>query len=164
MSQTIREKKEAKVEEIKSIIKNAKSFILVDYIGINVAQDTELRNAYRDANVNYNVFKNTLLKIALNDLGYTQFDEFLAGSTSVAVSVEDEIAPAKITADKIGKFKKMKIKCGMVEGEFFNADQVMALSKIPGKEVLLSQLLGMLLSPISSFARVIDAIAKEKAN
>ena len=74
MSQAIREKKEAKVEEIKSIIKNAKSFVLVDYIGINVAQDTELRNAYRDANVNYNVFKNTLLKIALNDLGYTQFD------------------------------------------------------------------------------------------
>ncbi|HQC54460.1 MAG TPA: 50S ribosomal protein L10 [Clostridia bacterium] len=164
MSQAIREKKEAKVEEIKNIIKGSKSFVLVDYIGINVAQDTELRNAYREANVNYNVFKNTLLKIALNDLGYTQFDEYLVGSTSVAVSVDNEITPAKITAEKIGKFKKMKIKCGMVEGEFFNAEKVIALSKVPSKETLLSQLLGMLLSPISSFARVIDAIAKEKAN
>lgn len=162
MSQSIREQKEAKVKEIRDLIEGSKSFILVDYIGINVAQDTELRGAYRKSGVSYHVFKNTLLKLALNDLGYTQFDEFLAGPTSIAVSVDDVIAPAKVSSEKIAQYKKMKIKCGMVEGEFFTAAQCAVLAKTPSKEVLLAQLLGMLLAPVSAFARAIDAIAKQK--
>ena len=101
MSQAIRELKEKQVAEIKEMITKANSFVLVDYKGLTVAQDTELRNKYRANGVKYVVLKNRLLKIALNELGYTQFDEALNGPTAVAFAMTDNIsAPAKIASAK----------------------------------------------------------------
>lgn len=162
MSQAIKDQKQAQVAKIKKMLEKAKAFVIVDYKGLNVAQDTQLREVYRKSGVTYHVLKNTLLKIALNDSGYTEFDKYLEGPTSLAVSLEDVVAPFKVTAQKVAEFKKMKIKCGMIEGKFLSDNECFELSKLPSKDILIAQLLSMLLSPISSFARVVDAIAKQK--
>lgn len=162
MSQTIKEQKEAQVAKIKAMLEKAKAFVIVDYMGLTVAEDTELRNAFRKNKVNYHVLKNTLLRIALNELGYKQFDKYLEGPTSIAISLDDVIAPAKVSIDKVSTLKKMHVKCGMVEGKFMSEKECEALSKLPSKEMLIAQLLSMLLAPISSFARTIDAISQQK--
>lgn len=155
-----REQKEQKVEDIKEKIANAKSFLLIDYKGITVGQDTLLRKEYRENGCSYEVLKNSLLKIALNDLGYTQFDTALKGPTAVAMANTDDIsAPARIAFTKAREFRKMTIKCGLADGEFLGQEQCRELALLPNKETLIAQLLGMLQAPIASFARVLDAIA-----
>ena len=154
-STAILEQKKRQVEEIKKMVSEASSFVLIDYCGISVAQDTEL--------VKYAVIKNRLLKIALNELGYTQFDEALNGPTAVAFGGENLAAPAKIANDKAAAFKKMKIKCGMVDGIFLDEAGVKRLATLPSREGLIAMLLGMLQAPVAAFARAIDAIAKKKA-
>lgn len=162
MSQAIREQKEKQVAEIKAMLTEAKSFVLIDYKGLTVAQDTELRNAFRKASVKYHVMKNRLVKIALNDMGYTQFDEALNGPTAVAMGIDDIAAPAKITAEKATAFKKMAIKCGMVDGLYLDEAGCKVLATLPSREVLIAMLLGMLQAPIASFARAINAIAEKQ--
>jgi len=162
-SKKILDEKAKKVSEIKDMIKAAKSVVIMDYSGITVAQDTELRNAFRAAGCKYHVFKNRLAKIALNDLGYTQFDEALNGTTSIAMGLKDLAAPAKIALDKSSAFKKMKLKCGLVDGTFLDENGVKSLATLPPREVLIAQLLGMLQAPISGLARAIDAIAQKQA-
>ncbi len=162
-STAILEQKKQQVEEIKKMIQESSSFVLIDYCGISVQQDTELRNEFRKNDVKYAVIKNRLLKIAFNDLGYTQFDEALNGPTAVAFGGENLAAPARIASDKSAAFKKMKIKCGMVDGIFLDEEGVKRLATLPSKEGLIAMLLGMLQAPIAAFARAIDAIAKKKA-
>ncbi len=162
-STAILEQKKRQVEEIKKMVSEASSFVLIDYCGISVAQDTELRNEFRKNDVKYAVIKNRLLKIALNELGYTQFDEALNGPTAVAFGGENLAAPAKIANDKAAAFKKMKIKCGMVDGIFLDEAGVKRLATLPSREGLIAMLLGMLQAPVAAFARAIDAIAKKKA-
>lgn len=155
-----REQKEQKVVDIKEKLSAAKSILLIDYKGISVGQDTILRKEYRENDCSYEVLKNSLLKIALNDMGYTQFDEALKGPTAVAMtSTEDIAAPARIAFAKAREFRKMSIKCGLVDGEFLEQEQCREVALLPSREVLIAQLLGMLQAPIASFARVIDAIA-----
>ena len=157
-----RELKEQKVEDIKGKIANAKSFLLIDYKGITVEQDTRLRREYRENGCSYEVLKNSLLKIALNDMGYTQFDQALKGPTAVAMANSDDIAaPARIAFAKAREFRKMSIKCGLADGEFLDQDQCREFALLPSKETLIAQLLGMLQAPIASFARVLDAIASK---
>ena len=163
-SNAILEQKKQQVEQIKKLVSEASSFVLIDYCGITVAQDTELRNEFRKSDVKYAVIKNRLLKIALNELGYTQFDEALNGPTAVAFGGENLAAPAKIANEKAAAFKKMKIKCGMVDGIFLDEEGVKRLATLPSREGLIAQVLGMLQAPIAAFARVIDAIAKKQAN
>lgn len=162
-STAILEQKKRQVEEIKKMVSEASSFVLIDYCGISVAQDTELRNEFRKNDVKYAVIKNRLLKIALNELGYTQFDEALNGPTAVAFGGENLAAPAKIANDKAAAFKKMKIKCGMVDGIFLDEAGVKRLATLPSREGLIAMLLGMLQAPVAAFARAIDAIAKKKS-
>ncbi|MFW5780282.1 MAG: 50S ribosomal protein L10 [Bacillota bacterium] len=158
-----REEKKAKVAEIKEKIEKASSFILIDYKGLNVAQDTELRNAYRDNDVTYEVMKNRLLGLALKELGYDQFDEALKGPTAVAMGKEDVSAPARVAMDKAKAFKKITMKCGIAEKKFLDEQGCKDLASIPTKEGLLSQILGLLQSPISRFARVLAAVAEKDA-
>lgn len=164
MSSAIRQQKEKQVTYITEQLKSAKSFVILDYKGITVAQDTELRNAFRNAGVKYQVMKNRLVKIALKNLGYgDSFDAALNGTSSLAISSEDITAPAKISSQKSDTIKVLSIKCGMVDGRFLDAQECNTLSKLPSREILIAQLLGMLQAPIASFARAIDAIAQKKA-
>lgn len=157
-----KEEKKKIVAEIGEKIKNGSSFVLVDYKGITVAEDTVLRNAFRKEGVDYKVYKNRYLKIALNNLGYTDYDEFLNGTTAIAIGTDNPLAPAKIVTDKIAEFKKMTCKCGMLDKKFVDAATVSALAKIPSKEVLIAQLLGMLQSPIRKLAVALNAVAEKQ--
>ena len=164
MSLAIRELKEKQVAEIKEMITNAQSFVLVDYKGLTVAQDTELRNEYRANGVKYVVLKNRLLKIALNELGYNQFDEALNGPTAVAFAMTDNIsAPAKIASQKAATTKKLAFKCGMVDGTYLDEAGCKDLALLPSKEMLIAQLLGLLNEPVAGFARVLNAYADKQS-
>ena len=155
MSAALEEKKQL-VEELKEKIGAAQSIVIVDYKGLTVFEDTELRKTLRAANVEYRVLKNRLMQKALNELGYTQFDEALNGPTAVAFAMSDPSAPAKILLDSADKTKKISIKCGMVDGSYITVDGVKELATLPPKEVLLAKLLGTLEAPISGLARVLN--------
>lgn len=159
----VKETKVTKVADIKQKLENAASFVLLDYKGLTVAQDTELRNAYRESGVVYEVMKNRLLNIALKDMGYTQFDEALNGPTSVAMGTTDIAAPAKIAMDKSKLFKKISLKCGLVDGVFLDEEGCKTLATLPSKEGLISQVLGLLQAPIAGLARALSAIAEKQA-
>lgn len=150
------------VAEIKEKVQNANSVVLVDYKGLTVEQDTELRNEFRKNGVDYKVYKNRLLKIAFEDLGINFESSCYDGTTAIAVS-SDVVAPAKITFDGENKYKVMKAKAGFIEGKIMNYNEVKAIASIPSKEVLVAQLLGMLTNPIRSLAVVLDQAAKKNA-
>ena len=157
--------KDAKVEkvaEIKEKLEKASSFVLVDYKGLTVAEDTAMRSEFRQSGVSYHVYKNRLMKIALNELGYSDFDEALNGPTAIALGSTDLAAPARIAIDKAKAYKKMTIKCGFVDGKYLDAKGCETLAKLPGKEGLISQVLGLLQAPVAGFARVIAAIAEKQ--
>ncbi|MBR2371244.1 MAG: 50S ribosomal protein L10 [Clostridia bacterium] len=149
------------VDQIKDKIQRASSFVILDYKGLTVAEDTQLRNEFRKAEVEYRVLKNTLVKIALNELGYNDFDEALNGPTAVAFSYGDAIAPSKVAAQSIKKLNKMSIKCGMLDGKYVDEATVQALSKVPNKETLLAMLLSVLQAPIRGLAVALNEIAKK---
>ena len=155
MSAALEEKKKL-VEELKEKIGAAKSIVIVDYKGLSVFEDTELRKTLREANVEYRVLKNRLMQKAFNELGYTDFDEALNGPTAVAFANGDPVAPAKILLESADKSKKLSVKCGMVDGTYITTDGVKELATLPPKEVLLAKLLGTLEAPISGLARVLN--------
>ena len=163
MNQQVLEAKKQQVEEIKAKIQSAKSIVLIDYMGLTVAQDTAFRKELRENGVDYGVLKNRLVKIAFNELGYTQFDEALNGPTAVAFSSTDAVAPAKFIVKNIKALNKMKTKCGMVEGEFMDEAGLKQIAEIPSKDVLLAKMLGSMQSPISKLARCLSMIAEGKS-
>lgn len=159
-SKEVLELKQQQVEEIKAKISSAKSIVIIDYMGLNVAEDTAFRKDLRNAGVEYQVLKNRLVKLAFNELGYTQFDEALNGPTAVAFSSSDAIAPARIIVDNIKKLNKMKAKCGMVEGEYLDEKGVKEIASIPSREILIAKMLGSMLSPITGLAVCLNKIAE----
>ncbi len=156
------EAKRVAIEEFKTKISKAKSFVLIDYKGLTVENDTVLRRTYREANIEYGVHKNTLMRIALNELGYSQFDNDLNGPSSIAISYEDEVAAAKVSKESTGKFKAIKIKCGFLDGNYVDAKGVEALALIPAKPVLLGMLANVLNAPIQGLAIALKAIADKQ--
>ena len=158
-SANVLEVKAARVAELEAKLKDAASFVIVDYKGITVADDTVLRRNLREANVEYFVEKNSLLKRALHNLGMESYDEVLNGTTAIAISQDDQTAPARILGEYAEKATgDFKLKAGCVEGEYFDEAKVMALSKIPSKDVLLAQLVGSLQGPIQKLAALLQAI------
>lgn len=157
-SAKILESKQARVSELSELFKNSVSVVLVDYRGITVEQDTKLRRELREANVKYFVEKNTLLKRAFHEISVTDFDEVLNGTTAIAVSADDQTAPARILGEFAEKSETFKLKAGSVEGEYFDETKMMALSKIPSRDVLLAQLVGSLQGPIQKLAALLQAV------
>ncbi len=157
------ESKKAIVDTLSDKIQNATSAVFVDYKGITVAQDTELRNQFRAANVEYAVVKNTLTRLAANKAGYNQFDELLNGTTAMASTTDDPIAPARVICEYAKKNKNtVKIKGGMVEGKVLSVDELMSFGELPSKNALVAQVLGTFLAPISSLAVVLNQILEQK--
>lgn len=164
-SNAVLEAKKAKVDQLTDLLKNAVSGVLVDYKGITVEEDTKLRKELREAGVNYFVEKNTMLLRAFQNVGINGFEEALNGTTAIALSNEDQTAPARILgefAEKAGE-EKFNLKAGFVEGEVFDQAGVLALSKIPSKDVLLAQLVGSLQGPMQKLAATIKAVADKKS-
>ena len=156
------EAKKVLVEEIKEKIKSAISLTFVDYRGLTVEEDTKMRKELREAGVEYKVYKNRLLLKALEELGYTGYNDVLEGTTAVAFGMNDEVSGPRILVKTIEDSKKMQVKCGMLNGERIDAKMVETLAKIPSKEVLISKLLYMLQSPVRSVAIALNAIAEKK--
>jgi large subunit ribosomal protein L10 len=150
------------VEEITANIKAAKSIIFMDYRGINVDEVTKLRVKLRKAGVVYKVYKNNLMKIALNNAGIKELDDKLAGTLAVAFSNNDEVSAAKIILDQKYE-KKMAFKFGLLGKTVLDAEGIVALSKMPSKETLVAQLLALLQSPARNLATVINAVPRNLA-
>ena len=155
------ELKQPIVEEISGQIKDAQSVVLVDYRGLTVAQDTQLRKELREADVVYKVYKNTMLTRAFAGTDFEPLTQYLEGPTAAAISTSDATAPARV----LGKFAKtanaLEIKGGVVEGIAYDANGITVIGNIPGREVLLSKLLGSMQSPIANFARVMKQLAEK---
>ena len=156
------EAKKVLVEEIKEKIKSAISLTFVDYRGLTVEEDTKMRKELREAGVEYKVYKNRLLLKALEELGYTGYNDILEGTTAVAFGMQDEVSGPRILVKTIENSKKMQVKCGMLNGERIDSSMVETLAKIPSKEVLISKLLYLLQSPVRSVAIALNAIAEKK--
>jgi ribosomal protein L10 len=154
--------KEQQVAEYVEKFGKAKSVVLVDYRGLNVAEDTLMRNDLRKANVEYKVIKNRLVLRAFNNAGIAGFDTVLEGPTAMAISYEDAVAPAKIIVDNVKKTNKLTVKGGMVEGKVLDAKEITKVAAIPAKPVLVAQLLGMLQTPVRGLAVALSEIAKKK--
>jgi large subunit ribosomal protein L10 len=157
------EAKKAKVAEVKELINKSKSVVVVDFKGINVAQDTEMRNDFRKNGVTYKVIKNKIVSRAFEELGVKGFDNVFEGPTAVAFSLDDEVSAARIARESSEKFKLTQIKGGYMDGKAMTSDEVKALSYIPGKQQLIANLLGVLTSPVRKLAVVLDQAAKQKA-
>ena len=157
------ESKKAVVDALTGKIKESTSVVFVDYKGITVAQDCELRKQFHDAGVEYSVVKNTLTNFATKNAGY-DFSEVLNGTTAMASTTGDPIAPARIICEyaKKNKSVKLSIKGGIVEGSVLTADQLNGFGELPGKSALVAQVLGTFLAPISSLAFVLDQIRIQK--
>ena len=156
------ETKKALVEEIKTNIQNAKSIVLIDYRGISVAEDTNLRKEFRNNNIVYKVYKNRLFKKACEELGINGFDSYLEGTTAFAFGMDEETVAPRIAKKQIKALNKMEIKAGYCDGAVIDAKQVDVLASIPSKEQLIANLLSMLNAPVSALARTLQAIADKE--
>jgi len=152
--------KEQQVAEIQGWIEGAAGVILADYRGLTVAEDTELRNKLREAEIGYKVAKNTLIKRAANNLEITSLDAYLEGPTAIAYSA-DAVALAKILVEFGEKHKALEVKAGIIDGDFSDAEALTAIAKLPSREVLLGRMLGSMQSSLASFVRVLDAIREK---
>lgn len=149
------------VDEIAASIKDAQSVVLVDYRGLTVEQDTELRKQLREANITYKVYKNTMMNFAFKGTDCEALAPYLEGPSAVAISTEDATAPARILCKFAKTADKLEVKGGIVEGIAYDAAGIENVSKIPSREELLSKLLGSIQSPITNFARVMNQLAEK---
>ena len=155
------ELKKPVVAEISENIKDAQAVVLVNYCGITVEADTELRKELREAGVTYKVYKNTLIKLAVKGTQFEELSKDLEGPTAIAVSSEDVTAPARIIAGYCKNVDALSMKSGVVDGVYYDEKGINVIATIPSREVLLSKFLGSIQSPIANFARVIKQIAEK---
>jgi len=149
------------VEEISAAVKDAQSVVLVDYRGLTVAQDTQLRKELREAGVTYKVYKNTMMNFAFKGTDFESLAPFLEGPSAAAISTTDATAPARVIAKFAKTAKALEIKAGVVEGQFYDAQGMQAIAEIPSREELLSKFLGSIQSPIANFARCMNQLAEK---
>ena len=157
------ELKQPIVDEIKGFVKDAKAAVLVDYRGLTVAQDTELRKKLREAGIVYKVYKNTLINFAFKGTEFEALSKDLNGPTAVAFGLDDAIAPARIINEMVKKMPKLEFKSGVVEGAYYDSKEIQTIATIPSREILISRLLGSMQSPIANLARVLKQIAEKAA-
>ncbi|MCC8125881.1 MAG: 50S ribosomal protein L10 [Clostridiales bacterium] len=157
------ELKQPIVDEISALINGAATVVAVDYRGLTVAEDTELRKTLREAGVSYKVYKNTLVKRAAEGTEFAALDPVLEGPTAIAVHKDDATAAARVLSEFGKKANQLEIKGGVVEGTFYDANGMAAIASIPSRDVLLGRLFGSMQSPITNLARVLNQIAEKQA-
>ena len=161
MNQNILEQKKAIVEEVSSLLKDSGSVIVAEYRGLNVAEISELKRALLKENAKMCVYKNTLVDRAAEACGYSDMKQYLEGPNALISSV-DSISAAKIATKFAKKHENLVIKAAIVEGKVVGKDDVIALSKLPNKEGMLSMLLSVLQAPVRSFACAVKAVAEKE--
>ena len=161
------------IDEIKDKFERAESAVVIDYMGITVAEADEMRKKLREAEVDYTVYKNTLVKRAIEGTKYEALGEILEGPSgfafsydegpsAFAVSTEDATAPARVLNDARKAYKKMEFKGGIIEGEYYDKENIEKIAAIPSRDTLISKFMGSIQSPIANFARVVAQIAEQK--
>ncbi len=157
-SANVLEQKKQVVADLIEKLKNAQAGVIVDYRGLTVEEDTDLRRKLREAGVEYKVVKNTLTRFAANEVGLSGLDEFLNGPTSLAVSADDPVAPAKVIADFAKSNECLKIKSGFLDGNVISLDEINTLAKTPSRDTLIAQIMGSLNAPVSDLVRTLQAL------
>ena len=149
------------VQEIAENVKDAQSVVVVDYRGLTVAQDTQLRKELREAGITYKVYKNTLMNFAFKGTEFESLTDVLEGPNAIAISKDDATAPVRLLAKFAKTVPALEIKAGVVEGNFYDTEAMKDISNIPSREELLARLFGSWQSPITNFARVLNQIAEQ---
>ena len=155
------ELKQPIVDEISGVIKDAQSVVVVDYRGLTVSEDTQLRKQLREAGVSYKVYTNTLVSRAVEGTEFESLRDVLEGPSAFAVSTDDATAPARILAKFAKTAPALEIKAGVVEGTYYDAEGMKTIASVPSRDELLSKLLGSLQSPITNLARILNQIAQQ---
>ena len=155
------ELKQPVVNEIKELLTDAQSAVLVSYRGITVEQDTAMRKELREADVEYKVYKNTMIRFAIQGTEFEALADDLKGPTAIAVSKTDATAPARILFGFAKTADALQLKSGVVEGTYYDEKGIQVIATIPSREELLSKFLGSIQSPVTNFARVIKQIAEK---
>lgn len=162
MSVEAKQQKQVIIDEIKEKLENAQSAVVIDYMGITVAEADAMRKKLREANVDYTVYKNTLIKRAIEGTDYAPLAEVLDGPSAVAISNDDATAPARTLNEIIKEYKKMEFKAGVVEGTYYDKAGIEQIAEIPSRDVLIAKFLGSIQSPVGKFVRTLAAIADDK--
>ena len=157
-SEKVLESKKQIVSELTEKLKSAAAGVIVDYRGLTVEEDTELRKKFREAGVNYSVIKNSLLGYAAKNVGLDGLDEVLHGPTALAYHTDDMVAPAKIFSDFAKEHEVITLKSGFMEGKVMTLDEVKTLASTPSKDVLIAKIMVSLQSPVSGLVRLLDTI------
>lgn len=156
------ELKQPVVQEISELLNGATSAVVVDYRGLTVEQDTQLRKNLREAGVTYKVYKNTMIRFATKGTEFEGLDAYLEGPTALAVSKDDATAPARILNNFAKTAPALELKAGVVEGTAYDTAGIKLIADIPSRDELLGRLLGSIQSPVANFARVLNQIAEHK--
>ena len=155
------ELKQPVVNEIKELLTDAQSAVLVSYRGITVEQDTAMRKELREAGVEYKVYKNTMIRFAIQGTEFEALADDLKGPTAIAVSKTDATAPARVLFQFAQTADKLQLKGGVVDGTYYDENGIKVIATIPSRDELLAKFLGSIQSPITNFARVIKQIAEK---
>ena len=161
MSKAIWQEKQVIIDEIKAKLENAEAAVVIDYMGITVEEANSMRKQLREADVDYTVYKNTLVKRAIEGTKYEGLADALAGPSALAISSTDATAPARVLNKVMKEYKKMEFKAGVIEGELLDAEGIKAVAEIPSRDELIAKFMGSIQSPIANFARVINQIAEK---
>ena len=156
------EKKQQQVAAIAEKISAAVTGVIVDYKGINVADDTALRKELREAGVEYTVSKNTMIELAIKDTSLEGLSSCLEGTTALATSKDDYVAAARILCKFASTHKDFTVKSGFLDGEVISVEKVDSLAKLPSREVLLATVCSVFNAPIAAFARGVQAIVDKQ--
>lgn len=154
--------KQELVSDVSAKLRECSCTIVTDYRGLNVAQVTQLRKQLREAGVEFQVIKNTLVRRATAEAELTELDSVLTGPTAIAFSKDDVVAPAKVLTEFAKKNEQLKVKAGVVEGRVVGVEQIKALAELPSREGLLSMLLSVLQAPIRNFALAVKAVSDKQ--
>ncbi len=162
MSVEAQAQKQIIIDEIKEKLERAQSAVVIDYIGTTVAEADAMRKKLREANVDYTVYKNTLVKRAIAGTQYEELAQVLDGPSAFALSYDDATAPARVLDEVMKDYKKMSFKAGVVEGVYYDAKGIEAIASIPGRDQLIAKFMGSVQSPVSKLVRTFQAIADAK--
>ena len=155
------EKKKEVVKEIQEKFANAKSVVLSDYRGLNVAETTELREKFREAGVEYKVYKNNLVKLAVKGTDFEEITADLTGPNAIAFGYEDPVVPAKVIKDFAKEHGNLSLKTGIIEGEYFGSEKMLKIAEIPSKDELIVRFLSSIKSPVNNFVYLLNNIKDE---
>ncbi|MDR1953610.1 MAG: 50S ribosomal protein L10 [Clostridiales Family XIII bacterium] len=156
------QQKQAVIDEIKGKLDKAASAVVIDYMGITVAEADAMRKKLREADVDYKVYKNTLVGRAIEGTNFLALKDVLLGPSAFAFSYDDATAPARVLNGVMKEYKKMAFKAGIVEGVFYDAAGIQSVAEVPPREELLAKFLGSIQSPVGKFVRTLAAIAEAR--